>query len=576
MKKRLSLLWKILLSTSIAITGLFAMTGWFVQQQTLQALSSNLQGEIETSSRAYQAVWQSRTETLRSVSLVLSRMPDVRASFGTRDKATIRDTAQEIWSRISSTTALFLVCDTKGGVIASLGSDVEGRGAQGLGNDIAAVRESTGRFPGQTAGYFVESGRLYELVVTPVYIESGPGPVLLDVLVAGFPVVLSVAEELRTRTGSDFAFIAGGKVIASTLGNFTATDLAGRYQRKTGLQRFAVGNREYGVLVSPLLNIEGRPAGDLLIVRSFDSIQQSLSALQRKLIVVWAAVILFAMGMSFLLARRILRPIQELDRAAARIARQEYDTRVPEGGDDELGRLAHTFNSMSASLQEARRDLIRQERISTIGRLGSSIVHDLRNPLASIYGGAEMLMDGDLNEAQRTRISRTIYRASRSIKEMLQELVDVSRGRVHPTEVCSLSEIITAATETQTAAADSNGVRIGVEISKGIELPLERARIERVFQNLLSNAIDAMPNGGTIEVRAEVTGEAVVVHVEDNGPGIPAEVRQGLFQPFTTSSKNGLGLGLALSRQTVLDHGGDLWVEEGSKRGAHFLLRFPR
>ena len=160
--------------------------------------------------------------------------------------------------------------------------------------------------------------------------------------------------------------------------------------------------------------------------------------------------------------------------------------------------------------------------------------------------------------------------------EMLQELVDVSRGRVHPTEVCSLSEIITAATETQTAAADSNGVRIGVEISKGIELPLERARIERVFQNLLSNAIDAMPNGGTIEVRAEVTGEAVVVHVEDNGPGIPAEVRQGLFQPFTTSSKNGLGLGLALSRQTVLDHGGDLWVEEGSKRGAHFLLRFPR
>ena len=84
---------------------------------------------------------------------------------------------------------------------------------------------------------------------------------------------------------------------------------------------------------------------------------------------------------------------------------------------------------MCASIQDARAVLIRQERISTIARLSSSIVHDLRNPLASIYGGAEMMMDGDLSEAQMHRIAGNIYRSSRAINELLRELVDVSRGR---------------------------------------------------------------------------------------------------------------------------------------------------
>ncbi len=570
MIRRLSLLWKILLSTSVAITGLLALTGWFVHQQTLTVLSQNLQSEIETGFKAYQAVWQSRTETLRSVSLVLSGMPDVRAAFGTRDKATIRDTAGEIWSRISNTSALFLVCDPHGSVIASLG------GNDSWGGEIEAVREALPKFPAQSAGFFVHGGQLYEIVITPVYTEGGSGPVLLDVLVAGFPVTGEVTRELKSRTGSDFLFYAGNALVAATTPPEVGQELRKGYSGSGSLLRVrAAENREFAVLGTALPAIDGNSLGQLLIARSNDSVRQSLSTLQTRLVAVWAIVILFAIAMSFLLARRILRPIQELDLAAARIARQEYETHVPEGGDDELGRLAHTFNTMCASIQQARRELIRQERLSTISRLGSSIVHDLRNPLASIYGGAEMLMDGDLNEAQRTRISTNIYRASRSIQNMLQELVDVSRGRVNPAESCRLVEIVHAAVENQTAAADTNDVSVTVRVDDTVELPLERARIERVLQNLIGNAIEAMPNGGKIEIESELTPEAALLHVRDNGPGIPADIAAGLFQPFAASSKQGLGLGLALSRQTVLDHGGDLWLEP-AKAGAHFVIRFAR
>ena len=102
---------------------------------------------------------------------------------------------------------------------------------------------------------------------------------------------------------------------------------------------------------------------------------------------------------------------------------------------------------MCASIQQARQELIRQERISTIGRLSSSIVHDLRNPLAAVYGGAEMLVDAELTPPQVKRLAANIYRASRRIQELLQDLLNVSRGSARGAEVCKLREVAAAGCE---------------------------------------------------------------------------------------------------------------------------------
>jgi len=100
--------------------------------------------------------------------------------------------------------------------------------------------------------------------------------------------------------------------------------------------------------------------------------------------------------------------------------------------------------------------------------------------------------------------------------------------------------------------------------------------MERVFSNLFENAIDAMRSGGKVAIRSIVDGESILVWVEDNGPGISPAVRGRLFQPFVTAGKkNGLGLGLALSRQTLLDHGGDMWADANGP-GARFVLRLPK
>jgi signal transduction histidine kinase len=580
---RLSLLWKILLSTSVAITVLFAFTGWIVESNALTTTSRSLEDEVQSSFQAYHSLLQAREKLLATVSRILSTMSDVRRAFGTGDRATIRDTAGELWSKVSEENALFLVTDPKGRLVASLGGGPEA--AQW--RELEVVPQASGRFPEQASGFMLKDGHLYQVAVTPVYVQSGRDPALLNVLVAGFVVDHLVAQSLKESTGgSEFLFLSQGRVIASTL-NPRATGqlaraVAARASRNvpardsSAIEPISDGVVEYAPLPTPLLDIEGRTIGELWIFRSFENARQRLALLRREFVLLGLLAMLAGLGLTYMLAHKIMRPVEKLDRAAAEVARQNYDYRVPVDGHDELGRLAVTFNNMCASIQSARQELIRQERISTIGRLSSSIVHDLRNPLAAIYGGSELMVDSDIAPPQLKRLAGNIYRASRRIQELLQDLVNVGRGRTDGAEICRLREVAAAACDSVAQTADAQGVRIRLDISDSIELSLERARVERVFINLMGNALEAMPTGGEICIGAALDAAAVTVRVADTGPGVSPEIHEHLFQPFVSSGKrNGLGLGLALSRQTILDHGGDMWAESEPGLGARFCFRLP-
>jgi signal transduction histidine kinase len=171
------------------------------------------------------------------------------------------------------------------------------------------------------------------------------------------------------------------------------------------------------------------------------------------------------------------------------------------------------------------------------------------------------------------RLAQNIYRASRRIQELLQDLANVSRGKQKAVEVCRLRDVIGAAWDALAGTAERQSVTVSLNVPEDIELPLERSRMERVFVNLFSNSLDAMPDGGRIEIVARRDESMVLVEVGDTGPGISTELRASLFQPFHSSKRNGLGLGLALSRQTVLDHGGDMWADGNGSGGARFCLR---
>ena len=570
---RFSLLWKIVLSTSVAITLLFALVGWIVENNVVSTTSRSLEDEVKASFQAYQSLWIARSESLARISRVLSGMSDVRRAFGTRDENTIRDTAQELWSKVSDENAVFLVTEPNGRLLASLG----GKPDMPLPKQLALVPAAVRHFPDQAKGFWMNEGRLYQMAVTPVYVQSSSEPLLLNVLVAGFVVDHLVAARLKEATGgSEFLFLSHGEVIASTLNPRATRELSARLSRAPSLQRVSDGVIEYSPLIRPLLDIDGKAVGELCILRSFEAAGERLKALQRNIILLWFFAVAVGLLLTYLLARKIVHPLSDLDRAAAEVARQNYDCEIEVTSEDELGRLGRTFNNMCASIRTAREELIRHERISTIGRLSSSIVHDLRNPLAAIYGGAEMLVDAELTPAQMKRLAGNIYRSSRRIQELLQDLLNTSRGKVEQAEPCKLHDVIAGAVESASAAANAQAVQIELDVPDAIEVALERDRMERVFLNLIDNALDVMPDGGSIRITGEVQNGSVIVSVMDTGPGIAPEIRDRLFHPFVTQGKkNGLGLGLALSRQTVLDHGGDMWTEPAPRRGACFKIRLP-
>jgi signal transduction histidine kinase len=237
-------------------------------------------------------------------------------------------------------------------------------------------------------------------------------------------------------------------------------------------------------------------------------------------------------------------------------------------------RLKDTRVNANGKIRLSSRSESWQENVSAVEWLSTSIVHDLRNPLGTIYAAAEMLMDLDPAPTQVKRLAANIYRAASRMRELLADLNSVARGTRSAPEKCDIREVIAAASDAASAATENHSVQIVLDVPERIELLLTRSCMERVFFNLIVNALEAMPSGGKIRIGARIAGNCVLVELEDTGPGIPRRIRDRLFEPFVTAGKqDGLGLGLALSRQTVLSHGGDIWTEPAT--GARFVIRLP-
>jgi signal transduction histidine kinase len=179
-----------------------------------------------------------------------------------------------------------------------------------------------------------------------------------------------------------------------------------------------------------------------------------------------------------------------------------------------------------------------------------------------------MLMHVDATPTEVKRLAANMYRAAGCIQELLADVSCVNRS------ICEIRELIAAAWEAASAATENRSVRILLDVPREVELPLARSRIKRVFFNLITNALEAMPGGGEVRIGARTAGNFVLVDMEDTGPGIPQDIRDRVFEPFVTAGKaSGLGMGLALSRRAVLDHGGEMWIEPAA--GARFVIRLP-
>jgi signal transduction histidine kinase len=245
---------------------------------------------------------------------------------------------------------------------------------------------------------------------------------------------------------------------------------------------------------------------------------------------------------------------------------------------DSLQTRNEQLEAALAELKEAQDELVRAERLSTVGKMASSIIHDIKSPLTVIKGYVTFLARDDLATEKRQQMAHTVINAIDAFTGMTQEILDYAHGEstlaLQPVNVGSFVESVCSFLEISFAR---KGIKIKRALAFSDTLVMDTEKMRRVFYNIASNAYDAMEKGGTFTIASGLRDDCVEFHLKDTGPGIPELIRDTLFEPFVSWGKeHGTGLGLAIARKIVEDHGGDIGVISEAGQGTDFTIRLPR
>jgi signal transduction histidine kinase len=279
------------------------------------------------------------------------------------------------------------------------------------------------------------------------------------------------------------------------------------------------------------------------------------------------------------------RPLEDLVDASGRLAGGDLDARVKVGGLSETATLGSAFNEMAEELQRRAGERDQLDRLKDEFVLTAS--HELRSPLTSVQGFAELLLlEREKLSPKQAETVEVILENTRHLVRLLNDLLDLARSdagrltiRPEPTEAAGLIE---EATRTMRAQLDSREQRMSVEVEPYLPwIEADRDRIRQVLVNLLTNAHEYCPQGAHIEVKARRSNAEVEIDVIDDGPGIPAEQLEHIFERFTrgdageTQRVGGTGLGLAISKSLIELHGGSIAAESTPGAGSTFYIRLP-
>jgi two-component system, NtrC family, sensor kinase len=326
--------------------------------------------------------------------------------------------------------------------------------------------------------------------------------------------------------------------------------------------------------------------------------------------VLLVAFLLLAIATAVLLARRLVRPIESIQAAAAKIGSGALDQRIQIETNDELGSLADEFNRMAAQLQDSYTslELKVQERTQELAtalrelddksrqleaasrhksQFLANMSHELRTPLNAIIGFSQVLrerMFGEVNEKQAEYLD-DILSSANHLLSLINEVLDLSKVEAGQLELevapFSLQEALERGVVMVRERAIKDGVQITITPSPDVDVVAgDERRIRQVIFNLLSNAVKFTPEGGAVDVHASQVNGEVRVSVSDTGPGIAEDARERIFEEFQQTEagieqREGTGLGLALSKRLVELHGGRIWVDSELGTGSTFVFTLP-
>jgi len=341
-----------------------------------------------------------------------------------------------------------------------------------------------------------------------------------------------------------------------------------------------------------------RRAREFSVSRAFSRVAEIVNT--ERTLLLWILLLSVVAGLAgaWLIARSLARPIGELRQAMTIVGSGDLDHPITPRTGDEIGDLARSFQQMTGNLRQSRQELVHvnaelaakigqleaaqaqlveQEKLASVGQMAAGVAHGLRNPLASLRAAAQLALRHPDSPAARESLESMISEVDRLDKRITHLLTFSRPAPLHPMRE-NLSALVGALIPALNRLLQDRAVTLRTDLQAGLpDAMLDPMKVEQTMHELIANALDAMPGGGTLGLSARASDDrtGVIVEISDTGKGIATEVLPVVTDPFFTTRPEGTGLGLAIAKRFVEQNGGTLEIRSEVGRGTTVGIHFP-
>ncbi len=562
----------LVVSQCVLIASLVTVSLWILHSRIERAVRQEAIAKLQESLAIFHNVEEQHLLTMQRENALLADLPSLKALMTTADSRTISNGALEFWK--VSGSDLFALASPDGQVRAVY---VRGIPAdETLRSSIAMSVSQVGNH------YLISGGRLFGYAVRPLYFGDEESGTILGYVLSGYEVDRALLAQISRSSSAEAAFLSGQKLLVNTFREKPPSVEALLRISSAVPQPIIVANRRYLALSEDMHAAATGPLR-LVLTESTSEWDVQLRKLDSLLIGIGVVSIIVGSGLMVLVSSWMTHSLLQLAGSVQAFGRGDSHCELPQGGTREVRQLSADFATMRRKIEETNKVLLESEKLATIGSMASSVSHDLRHYLASVYANAEFLASGSLTKNERADLLNEVHVAVTGTTDLIDSLLIFSRaGRATPRSRECIQTLLLRVLGLMRKHPDAKGVEIVLE---SCDLPDSMAevngrQIERALLNLLVNAAQAARSSAVaprLVVALNSTSTKVEVRITDNGGGVLDSVRSRLFLPFVSEGKqNGTGLGLTLAHHVAQEHGGTVTLVESRPGHTAFVFSIKR
>jgi signal transduction histidine kinase len=556
---------------------------YFVNERASSEAEADLRRGIVEAGTLVDQYGATRIDHCERLARVVADLPKLKAAVETADPPTVQPLAEDYRREVAAD--LLILTGRRGEVLGAAGADDA---------TIKAAAYDT-RSIDEASSFTPHARGVLQLVSVPVLLE-GEIPDILGRLTVGLFLDDRVAREVKTLTGSEIAFGAQGRILASTLPPGARGVLA-QTMTATSIRSIDIDGEEFVALARPLMPGEepGGGSGVAIILRSRTQSLQFLSTIRTGLAGVMIVTLLLATILSYGVARTMTSPLGAITTAMREVAATGDLTRKvalkSRAWDDEDARLlASTFNTLTESIARFQREAAQKDRLSSLGRLSTVIAHEVRNPLMIIRASLSTLRDGRATPAEVREAVSDIDEETNRLNRIVTEVLDFARPIRFDLAEADLNDVCRASAQAAWTGETSSGVAYDFDPDMP-PIVTDAERLRTALVNMLTNARHAVRAVGrpddhgsmvataeepAVRLQTRAAGGRVTIVIQDSGVGISPEDMAHIFDPYFTTRRGGTGLGLPIAKNIIEGLGGTLSVSSRLGEGTEIRIDLPQ